>query len=360
VGAWLDLAFVLGALCLGPWVDRSAACGGGELGVVAFAGAGFQAGLREIDLEAMILVAPGSRGRFEGDLVVGLGVCETFLKKFGEVIAGAENQTAAVNGEYLKSEICRLEVFGVADALKVGLIGEVADIDTARSQWIDAVERDAGLPELGGESDHTCEHLLALKGGVFDRRARSRDEGPTWRNPENELAARAGRLLRGDCLESFERQLTAFMGNLEVCTVSQFATTMRLSLVQGAKADRFVAKRGGQGVAVGREIWMNLGAYFGKDGKGRGMWKLATVGAENLVDLGAFVGDGLRLGVDGIDDDNYLGGGFAAIHFAERGDRLRDAIVEHSEILLRKTGDGSAILRCDDDVESDAACGLLA
>ena len=89
------------------------------------------------------------------------------------------------------------------------------------------------------------------------------------------------------------------------------------------------------------------------------MSKVTSVGAEEFVDLIAFVAEVLVTGVNRIDNKNDLHESLPPVNVLEGGDGLRDLVIHESEVLLLKTAHWWSRLRSHDHVKEDLAGARL-
>ncbi len=82
---------------------------------------------------------------------------------------------------------------------------------------------------------------------------------------------------------------------------------------------------------------------------------MAALGAEEFINLYAFVADALRPGIHSINHDDNLNRSFAAGEGLERSDGLRGLVVEQSKVLLLQVGNRRPGLGADDDVQVNFA-----
>jgi len=73
------------------------------LRVIALTSARDQARLCEFDFQVVVFFRPGGPGRIKGDLIVGRGIFKAFLRQAGDIVAGRESKTAALDGEHLET-----------------------------------------------------------------------------------------------------------------------------------------------------------------------------------------------------------------------------------------------------------------
>src|ERR1039458_8112504 len=135
-------------------------------GVVAVAGAGGETWLSHFDLQGVVLVAKISRRRVEGQLVVGRGVCHAAFEKAGDIVAGAEDQAAALHGKHLQREVAKLDLTGFGHGLEEALVIVRALNILTGAQGIDAVQSDAAAAKQRrgcGDLRVKLLHLLAVE-----------------------------------------------------------------------------------------------------------------------------------------------------------------------------------------------------
>jgi hypothetical protein len=310
------------------------------LGVVALERAPDQVRVVQLNLQVMVLVGAVRRRRVEGEFVIRGGVGHALLQQGGDVVAGGQGLTTALDGQDLEAKIADLDLARLLNPLQEVLIVVGAHDPFAGTEGIDAVERDAVLAQLGGEVDDLGEELLLLLRSQLD--ARAGEQGPAGRDPKDDLAARLLVLAADQRRESLQGDLQALGGAIESSTAANVAQT-DLVLIQGCT----------ERVAVGGKVQLHLGGGIGDHGKAGGIGEVTVVRAQEFLDLGARIGDGLVRGVDGVEDQNHFGGFLTLAKSAEGGDGLRGLVIEEAEVLPLQVGNGGSPLRGNDYVEND-------
>src|SRR5271156_6278065 len=222
-------------------------------------------------------------GSGEGQLVVGRGIGDALLQEAGEIVIELECQTAALNGEYLKSQIPQIDLAGFADSFQELLVIGAAKGRFAGSQRISVIESDAPLAELSRDGHELREDLGLLLGIEFDVGAGK--QRPAGGNPEQDFTALMWSLAGSELTERLQGILQAFGCAVETGGASDVANA-NLIPIHGCA----------EGVAVAREILSNFHACVGGDHDGDGVCEATSLGTEELVNLGAFVADGADVG----------------------------------------------------------------
>jgi len=300
----------------------------------------------QLHLEMMVFVGMfGGRG-LEGELVVGAGVGHGLLQEGCDVVIGIEHLTAALGSQDLQTEVADIDLAGLLDALDEVLVVVFAHNPFAGAEGIDVVESGAGSAELVGEGHDVGEDLLLLLRSEVD--AWTGEQGPARRDPKDDLAAGTGALTGHQRAERPQTEFGPILGAVDAGVTAKGFETY-LVLVEG----------GTEGIAVGGCVLLNFGAGICDDGQGGGVREAAIVGAQELLDLGAGIGDGLVCGVDVVDDEHDLGWLLALRDSAEGGYRAGGVVVEKGEVLPLQVGNWSSPLGRDDHVESDLTQGRL-
>src|SRR5271163_2857354 len=294
----------------------------------------------------MVFVGVVGCGSGEGDFVVGRGIGDALLQEAGEIVVEFESKTAALNGEYLKSQIPQIDLAGFADTFQELLVIGAAKGRFAGSQRISVIESDAPLAELSRDGHELREDLGLLLGIEFDVGAGK--QRPARRDPEQDFTALMWSLAGAELTERLEGILQAFGCAVETGGAPDIANTDLIAIHGGA-----------EGVAVAGEIFSDADAGIGGDRDGDGILEVAAFGTEELVNLGAFVADGADVGIDRVDYQDDFDGRLAPGDGGERGDGLRGIVIEQSEVLLLQIGDGRARFRGDYYVEVDVATSRL-
>ena len=99
-----------------------------------------------------------------------------------------------------------------------------------------------------------------------------------------------------------------------------------------AQTDLIAIHGGAEGVAVAREILSPLNPCIRGDDDGDGVGEAASFGAEEPVDLIAFVAYGAGIGIDRVNDQDDLDRSLAAGDSLERGNGLRGIVIQHCEV----------------------------
>src|SRR3984885_1220256 len=194
----------------------------------------------------------GWRG-VEGELVVGAGVGHGLLQEGGDVVVGVEHLTAALGSQGLQTEVADLNLAGLLDALDESLVVVGAHAPFAGAEGIDVVESGAGVAELGREGHDVGEDLLLLLRSKFE--AWTGEQGPSGRDPKDDLAAGTGALAGHQRAERPQAEIGAILGAVDAGVAAK-----------GFETDLVLVEGGTESVAVGGRGLLNLGAGIGDDG----------------------------------------------------------------------------------------------
>src|SRR5271170_4407334 len=83
---------------------------------------------------------------------------------------------------------------------------------------------------------------------------------------------------------------------------------------------------------------------------------MATIGLQERGYLSAFIGNGLKGSINGIDQQNDPDRGLSSSDRLEGSDRLRNLVVQQGKVLLLQVCDGCAGFRRDHDIQVNLGC----
>jgi hypothetical protein len=155
-------------------------------------------------------------------------------------------------------------------------------------------------------------------------------------------------LLLGEPAEGVEREPGAFVGPVEARGTADLAQAKGL-LVEPCS----------QRVAVAAVRRLADQAGIGEDGDSGGVAKVAVIGFEEGVDLTARLAQGGKVGVDGIDDEDYGDRRVVAREGLKRGDGARRFVIQQGEGGRRDVRHRVLRLMGRNNVERDGMGGSL-
>ncbi len=129
---------------------------GSGLGVVACAGASGETGLRNGNVQRVVDIRALDGRRVKRHLIVGASVGDATREQPGNIPA-TQHQAAVVDGDDLKAEIGDPDALGTGDAVQELLIAKGLFQGFGSPQWIDVVDGNVRLPQLGGNRNDQTE-----------------------------------------------------------------------------------------------------------------------------------------------------------------------------------------------------------
>src|SRR5580692_4302614 len=203
-----------------------------------------------------------------------------------------------------------------------------------QTEWVNAIESDAGLPEPGRGRDDGAEKLLLAFSGKLN--VRSRKQGPSRTEPNHELSTRSRLLVFNNRGQGFHREIETIG-----CAIES------LRSINGPQSGFVLIVERRQSIPVARGAVLDLRSSVSKNDERCRQGQLASVLQQKLLELNSFVIDGLEGSIDCVDDQNDFNRrirrrGRRAIDSLKRDDILRLLVVEKREVLFLQSADSDA------------------
>src|SRR5580692_10087107 len=203
-----------------------------------------------------------------------------------------------------------------------------------QTEWVNAIESDAGLPEPGRGRDDGAEKLLLAFSGKLN--VRSRKQGPSRTEPNHELSTRSRLLVFNNRGQGFHREIETIG-----CAIES------LRSINGPQSGVVLIVERRQSIPVARGAVLYLRSSVGKNDERYWEGQLASVLEQEFLKFISFVIDGLEGSIDCVDHQNDFNRRIrrrarCVIHGVKRENVLRLLVVEKREILFLQPADSCA------------------
>src|SRR5580692_10752999 len=214
-----------------------------------------------------------------------------------------------------------------------------------QTEWVNAIESDAGLPEPGRGRDDGAEKLLLAFSGKLN--VRSRKQGPSRTEPNHELSTRSRLLVFNNRGQGFHREIETIG-----CAIES------LRSINGPQSGFVLIVERRQSIPVARGAVLDLRSSVGKNDERYRQGQLASVLQQKLLKFNSFIIDSLKGSIDRVDHQNNFNWRIRrrarrVIHGVKREDVFRLLIVEKSEVLFLQSTDRHARFVCHLHIERD-------